>query len=153
VLKSNWVAYEDDEGGYLKYEGPLEEYRRANKQLITLLTRYRFFPALFSFGGAILSQWAPVSGPDGKFRRRWPPVDGKYDDFQAIYELTFPDNHGIERIEECDCGKWFFRRFKHQRFCSARCRDKANKSSPKWREYRRNKAREYYWLHKKENVK
>ena len=152
VVKSNWVEYEDGDGGYLQYEGSKEDYRRAHSKIITLLKRYRFFPALFSFGGRLLTQWAPVSGPDGKFRRHWPPADGKYDDFQAIYELTFPRSLGIERIEECDCGKWFFMKFKHQRFCSARCRDRANKSSPKWREYRRNKAREYYWLHKTRNV-
>lgn len=153
ILKGNWVQYEDDEGGYLTYEGSKEEYRRASKQLFTLLRRYRFFPALFNFAGRFLTQWAPISGPDGNFKRHWPPIDGKYDDVQAIYELTFPDNSGIERLEECTCGRWFFRRFKHQRFCSAKCREKVNKSSPKWREYRRNKAREYYWLHKKQNVK
>jgi hypothetical protein len=81
-------------------------------------------------------------------------MDGQYDDVQAVYELTWiTRNRGIERITECTCGKWFFRRFAHQRFCRAKCRDKAHKSSPKWQEYRRQKARDYYWLHKTKNVR
>jgi len=98
-------------------------------------------------------RWTPISGPEGRFKRRWPPVAGEYDDVQAVYELTWNNGDGLTKVRECSCGRWFFVKFSHQKFCSARCRDKANKSSPQWKEYRRKKAREYYWLHKNRNVK
>ena len=57
------------------------------------------------------------------------------------------------RVRECYCGKYYFRRFRHQRFCSETCRVKRFRSSEEWREHRRTKAREYYWLHKAKNTK
>lgn len=153
IIKSNWTLVEDGDGGALKYRGPIDQYRRAELEILGLLGRYRFCTYLFSFGGRIITRWAPVSGPDGRFKRSWPPIDGKFDDVQAVYELTSGNARTIERVAECSCGKWFFVKFEHHKFCSSKCRDKANKSTPESREYRRNKAREYYWLHKNKNVK
>jgi hypothetical protein len=155
VLKSNWVRVTDENGETgIVYQGSSEEYQRANKQVFRLLRRYKFSPLVLALGGLLIPQWVPIMGPDGRFKRHWPPIAPEYDDVQAVFELTWmTDGEGLRKIEECGCGKWFFIRFAHQKFCSARCRDKANKSSPQWKEYRRKKAREYYRLHKSQNTK
>jgi hypothetical protein len=60
----------------------------------------------------------------------------------------------IDRLRRCGyCQKWLCARFSHQRFCSARCLEKHFQSSPEWKEQRRQKAREYYRLHRTKNVK
>lgn len=155
VLSSNWVEVLDEDDGEpaLAYRGPRAEYVRARKGVFHLLRRYKFSPLIFPFASRMITQWTPISGPGGRFRRRWPPVAGEYDDVQAVFELTWNKGEGLTKIRECRCGKWFFVKFSHQKFCSSRCRDKANKSSPLWKEYRRKKAREYYWLHKTKNTK
>jgi hypothetical protein len=122
--------------------------------VLRLLSRYKFSPLIFPFAYKMIPQWTPISGPDGRFKRHWPPVGGEYDDVQAVFELVWmTDGEALTKVKECRCGKWFFLKFVHQKFCSAVCRDKANKSLPQSKEYRRKKAREYYWLHKTKNVK
>jgi hypothetical protein len=70
----------------------------------------------------------------------------------ALLELfEAPENWW--RVRECHCGKYYFRRFRHQRFCSETCRVQKFRSSEEWKEHRRAKAREYYWLHKAKNTK
>lgn len=51
------------------------------------------------------------------------------------------------------CGGWFFAKFTHQEFCRKECRIKRNSLSEDWKEYKRNKAREYYQLHKSGSVR
>ena len=155
IVTTNWAEVADEDGGgALAFSGSHDAYKRAVKEIVGLLRHYKFSPIIWNFGPALINQWTPRTGPSGRFTRRWPPVDGQYDDVQAVYELTWlTRGEGINRIRECGCGKWFFRRFAHQRFCSSKCRDKANKSSPEWQEHRRRKAREYYWLHKTKNVR
>lgn len=156
VTVSNWVEQIDEDDGLpvLAYVGSIPQYKRAQRKMISLLKRYRFIPLMYGRAGRIWYQWTPISGPDGRFKRRWPPTDGKCDDVQAVYQLMgLAFGRGADRIRECDCGKWFFARFSHQRFCSTKCREKAFRSSPEWKDYRRRKAREYYWLHKSGKVR
>jgi hypothetical protein len=152
VLATGWVVDEEDEGS-LVFRGARKEFTKASKRVFKLLLRYRFAPLFFPFATRMICQWAPVTGPGGRFKRRWPPVAGEYDDYQAVFDLTWNHGEGLSKVKECSCGKWFFLRFEHQKFCSARCRDKAHKTLPESKEYRRKKAREYYWLHKNKNVK
>jgi len=130
-----------------------DAFSLARENISRLLSKYKFAPLLKPVPGMTICQWTPVSGPRGKFKRRWPPQDNKYDDVEAIYDLVTLPQGCIVRILECVCGKWFYRRFSHQRFCSGRCRDKAHKSTPESREYRRKKARDYYRLHKNKQTK
>lgn len=73
----------------------------------------------------------------------------------AIFELldVFRQPGNWWRIRQCYCGTYYFRRFRHQRFCSEACRVREFRSSEEWKAHRRKKAREYYWLHKNKNVK
>jgi hypothetical protein len=155
-MAGSWELVDDGEGGgYQLRESRIPKFRKAAQRARRLFCSYKFYPMVWPFGPGFIQQWAPISGPDGKFGKRWPPIADEYTDNQAIFELTWlMPNNNILRVRECrNCGRWLYARFGHQRFCSAGCRDKANKSTLKWREYRREKAREYYWLHKSKNVK
>jgi hypothetical protein len=48
------------------------------------------------------------------------------------------------QVGPCTCGKIFFRRFKHQRFCDEKCRIAAFRSSDEARRRRNEYARELY---------
>jgi hypothetical protein len=152
IVVSDWIPESLDGTSWVR-RGPQKDFDRARKDIQRLVCKYKFAPRLNGVPGAIICQWVPVSGLNGKYKKRWPPVDGKYDDVQAIYALVTLPPGCIPRILECDCGTWFYRRFSHQRFCSAPCRDKANKATPAAREYRRKKAHEYYWLHHNKQTK
>jgi len=155
VVSSNWnVEVDPNDGGeVLVFRGDERAFQRAANRIGKTLHRYKFWPGTMFFGG-LMTQWAPHSGPDGRYRKRWPPLAGAYDDCQAVLNF-FAWNHGRDahRIVECYCGKWFYAKFEHQKYCSSKCREKAFRSTPEWKEYRRGKAREYYWLHKTKNTK
>jgi hypothetical protein len=60
----------------------------------------------------------------------------------------------LQKLKTCEeCGLWFYARFEHQRFCTKSCQIKHHTSSERWKEYKRNKAREYYQLHKAGKVR
>jgi hypothetical protein len=70
---------------------------------------------------------------------------------QSVVELT---NKGLlDRLKECDCGRWFFSRFSHQNFCSDRCRKKRHETSEQFRASRREYMRRYYRLKASGKVK
>src|SRR5262249_8703905 len=54
----------------------------------------------------------------------------------------------LDRVQKCHCGVWFHRRTQGQKFHSAKCREKAFKSTEQWKAYRRKKAKERYWAEK-----
>jgi hypothetical protein len=154
ILANNWVEVidEDDGATALAHRGDAKEYKKAYKDAFTLLRRYRFSPLLFPFAYRMICQWTPIAGPAGHYRGQWPPI-GPYTEYSAVIELTWNFGENLAKVKECFCGRWFFLRFAHKKFCSSKCRDKANKTLPQAREYRRKKAREYYWLHKNKNTK
>lgn len=80
---------------------------------------------------------APVlkSCPSGE----WLAVDGV---------LRLAKANRLDRLQTCACGKWYFAKFSHQRFCSTECRVKFWESSDERKEQKRKKAREYYEFHK-----
>lgn len=54
--------------------------------------------------------------------------------------------HLLERVSRCECGRWFFVKFAHQYFCTARCRKKHHESSEAFKATRREYMRRYYRL-------
>ena len=52
----------------------------------------------------------------------------------------------LGRVMSCGCGRWFFAKFAHQRFCSPRCRKKNHESSEEFKAARRAYMRQYYRL-------
>jgi len=54
--------------------------------------------------------------------------------------------HLLERVNQCECGRWFFARFAHQHFSSQRCRKSHHESSEAFKATRREYMRRYYRL-------
>jgi hypothetical protein len=59
----------------------------------------------------------------------------------------------LDRIHQCDCGKWYFARFAHQRSCSATCRRRVYEKTEKFKAQRRKYMRKYYKLKNSGKVK
>jgi hypothetical protein len=94
---------------------------------------------------------------DGKLEFAFAAVnDRRRTEVDAIWGIVGLAEKGLAgRIRECShCAKWFFARFEHQRHCpGGDCRVAEIARSEKWRAYRREKSKEYYWLRKTKNVK
>jgi ribosomal protein S27AE/uncharacterized protein YodC (DUF2158 family) len=60
----------------------------------------------------------------------------------------------LDRVRKCPrCGKWFFARFRHQRFHHLKCQQKHFRDSDAWKEHRREWMRDYYKKQQMCNVK
>jgi hypothetical protein len=118
-----------------------------------LLERYRAVPSLSVFkrrigGDEVVDldfNWMPT----GKSAS----VPIAMTDFLAIARILDLETESLLRVRLCDCGKAFFGRFAHQKFCSDTCRIEFYTYDPKWKTYRAKKAREYYSLHQTKNIK
>jgi ribosomal protein S27AE len=109
------------------------------------LAAYRVRPLIFSYAGT------------GELQIDFTAINEKRsDEFGAIYEAIELARMGLtRRLRECsNCGAWFFARFSHQSHCAGgKCRIAEYRKSEQWKEYRRKKSKEYYWLRKNTNVK
>ena len=115
-----------------------------------LLSRYTYHPVFFPLHTYTSSKWVPAKGKT-IYGTGWPK---SYNEMGAVYDLSaLADLELIHRIGTCICGKWFFAKFSHQRFCSTACRELAFRSSPEQQEVRRKRAREYYRLHRSGKVR
>ena len=120
------------------------------RRLKRLLRRYAYFPMLFPGIDDLGSTWLPAS-KQKKYSHGW---DYEYDDYAAVFALSaLADLQLLRRLRNCDCSRWFYARFEHQRFCCAKCRERAFRTRPDEKEKRREWARKYYWLQKHANVK
>jgi hypothetical protein len=118
--------------------------RTAHQALKSRLRRYTFFPQFFPLGKTLSFSWVPIR----------PDHSDSYGEVSAIGDLAnLAEKDLLGHLKECNCGKWIWARFSHQRFCSSMCREREFRSSEKWKEHRRRKAREYYQLHKSGKVK
>jgi hypothetical protein len=59
----------------------------------------------------------------------------------------------ISKIAVCRCGKFYFRKFAHQRFCSQKCKLAEFRTNEEVRTKRNEYARKLYHLHKTGKVK
>lgn len=103
------------------------------------LAHYRFHPRL--------AAWSRTS-KHGKAHHRaqfgWHSMNPVGWAVLAIMELGREDL--LWRVKRCvklGCGRWFYARFTHQNFHSTECQQAHYKSSPEWREHRRQYARRY----------
>jgi hypothetical protein len=152
-----------------------KDIHAAGQKLHSLCKQYVYYPAFYPGGGGAEfdANWHPrfrdgfaFADPEaevepfvwfplrnaGKYSAGWP--NPHYDDLRAVYDLTQIAQEGfLDRLKKCNCGKWLYARFAHQRFCSSKCREKAFRSDPDEKAKRRKWARKYYWLQKNANVK
>ena len=131
--------------------GMKTELNKTIKLYWKLIKRYRFFPMIQPWSKSPC-HWVPVEHGRNKLSDESPLL--RYDDYDAVRDLAeLADAGWFAKLLRCRCGCWLFARFRHQRFCSAKCREKEYKTTPEWRAHRREKARQYYWLKRHKNVK
>jgi len=123
---------------------PDEAISRRVKEINRQLRRYKFSPSIELDGnGWSFDLW-----------HTWPINVDPPEWWVVEFAMELARVGQISRVRRCsDCGNWYFARFAHQRFCTARCRERAFRSSDEWKKHRREKAKEYYWLHKNAKVK
>ena len=132
----------------------LIEIERLEKRLEVLLSDFTAVPRIRLSGDAkegqppaLFAYWA--LSPGSRFaaldaQRPWPLHD--------VLTSAIADG-SLSKVCVCNCGKYYFQKFGHQKFCSSECRIRENQQSENAREYRRRKQREYYHLEKKRNQK
>lgn len=59
----------------------------------------------------------------------------------------------LDRIKQCDCGRWYFARFRHQCSCSTACRRRVYEKTQSFKAKRRKYMRKYYHLKNSGKVK
>src|SRR5262249_37148000 len=146
-LHSNWkvIRQVDGESESVKatYTGSHSGRIAAIDRIRQQLRRYTYYPVFYPVASTVSVHW--YSARTGKqIQDHW---SAHYDDASAVFDLAQLADLGLlDRLATCRCGRWFFARFAHQRFCSAKCREQDFRTSDQWKEYRRRKAREYYRL-------
>lgn len=114
--------------------------------------RYTYFHQLmpvpnFKWNRAL---WFPASRSK-KYAHGWAD---EYDEMNAGYDLAELSGAGLlEQLLQCRCGKFFFQKFSHQRFCGAKCRLEEFRNNPEVRAKRNADARRVYQLRKSGKVK
>jgi hypothetical protein len=96
----------------------------------------------FFAGPWVLDWYYPRDYPHGRRSR------AQYNDLLASNALscvvTLAQQGTLNRMREClRCGKWYYARFRHQRFCSTKCQQAHYWSSPEWKAHRRVWMRNY----------
>jgi hypothetical protein len=96
----------------------------------------------------------PKPGPGREWKKHYDLPGGQMGEIGAlfnVFELIKLDL--ISKIDMCQCGKFFFRKFAHQRFCSQQCKLAEFRTNDVVREKRNEYARKLYHLHKTGKVK
>jgi hypothetical protein len=107
--------------------------REAQKEL----ARYRMHPEVRAVSNP------PKVSEGSKVQFGW--NHGNSPAAEAVLNIVALGAQGVLwRVRRCrKCQKWFYARFRHQNFCSARCQQTYFRSSPEWREHRREYMRRH----------
>jgi hypothetical protein len=108
-----------------------------------MLSRYRARPVQVGIGiqspDALAFQWV-ASAKDSATKLEWTALN---------QILRLAEQGLLSRLRRCGltaCGKWYYARFDHQRFCGApaRCKEKHKTQSEDFKAKRRKYMRDYY---------
>jgi hypothetical protein len=82
----------------------------------------------------------------GETRRVVPVIAADTVEGEALLTVVRISQMGVlDRVRKCPlCGKWFFARFRHHRFCQTKCQQEHFRDSDAWKEHRRAWMRDYY---------
>jgi hypothetical protein len=161
-----------ERAGQVSQEARIE---KANQHLNDLLRYYTVVPWILVRGKLVHSGqvqfvvgWQPIAGspldlrlkslPDvrqGQARKSHNQLPGSnMGEMSALRDLIELIESGmIAKVIPCRCGKFYFRKFSHQHFCSQKCRIAESRDSDEARAKRAAYARKLYHLHKSGNVK
>ena len=140
VFRARWEVVRTPGEIHARITQPYNAYRAEIERLRRQLRRYTFYPMFYPVGSWMSMNWLPTPRAK-KYVRGW---EEEYDDTRAVFDIAQLAVAGfLDQLLTCRCGKWFFAKFKHQQFCSTKCRQQEFRTSERWKEYRRRKAREY----------
>jgi len=125
---------------------------RAGEAVARAFRRYVLRPEFVrGKGGKLLFDWEPAH----RIKKGDPEYVGTgeerfyFTECHAVARIIELCQAGlIEAVRRCPCGKWFCAKFSHSKFCSTSCQQKIYRSSPEWREHRRNYMRRLRVQHK-----
>jgi hypothetical protein len=90
----------------------------------------------------------------GKWKKHYELPGGQMGEIGALFNTLELIKSGlISKIAVCRCGKFYFKKFAHQRFCSQKCKLAEFRTNEVVREKRNEYARKLYHLHKTGKVK
>ncbi len=91
----------------------------------------------------------------GETRRVVPVIAADTVEGEALLTVVRISQKGVlNRLKKCPrCGKWFFARFRHQRFCQPKCQQEHFRDSDAWKAHRREWMRDYYRKKQMPNIK
>lgn len=160
-------AFTNDGKNYMTLT-PKQRDRLARK-LDRDLSYYTMRPRIFihgqkDYGSCVTVGWRPISG--SKLDRQDRKNHVVSDSAKAVEDdprpgaqmlesaairmaLELMQSGSIYRIVPCRCGKFFYKRFSHQKFCTSKCRLAEFRDSDESRKKRNEYARKLYHLHKK----
>ena len=121
--------------------------KQAAKEVQLGLARYRMRPVLRTLDTTGKSKSAATLEFDWDY--------GESLAARAVLLIMSLGNLGlVQRVRRCrKCNRWFYGKFSHQEFCSPKCQQTHYKSSPEWREHRKQYMRKYRRLKESGAVK
>jgi hypothetical protein len=123
-----------------KDAGQVKPSLKSLKLINKTLANYWAFPQLglaYEFGWDL--HWEPFFG------RRVKASRDVFEEALRVLQLVHLAEGGfLMRVDSCpSCSKWFFARFRHQKFCSKVCQQKHYWRSPEWKAHRRTYLSKY----------
>jgi hypothetical protein len=115
------------------------------------LSYYELVPAYYLMGeGERMFYWRARPGSALDERQKELGCEeftdgGELGAINAFLQLEWARN--LDHVGECKCGKFYYRRFKHQRFCSSGCRLAEQHTSEEFKAKRRLLSKKYYRYH------
>jgi hypothetical protein len=147
MVQPNWGI--DAQGGGMTCElrkGAVDpSFTRFQQQVASInrrLSRYRLYPEVWFGALDNPSSWQVSWRPSRQQRGPSQVVDSESAAVGLLLNLA---RQGVvHRVREClNCGRWFFARFEHSKFCQRKCQLKHYQSDPKWKTHRREWMRGY----------
>jgi hypothetical protein len=125
------------------------DVERIQRDINRVLKGHRSYPHAWVSEFGIRPVRAVASRRKDGSDRMWP--QNEFAAVEAVLHLV--SLKLIEKVKQCRCGRWFFRRFKHERFHDQKCRQQEHRSSPEYKAKRNEYARTLYQLQKSGKVK
>lgn len=132
--------------GHKRGKQPTEELHRAQTKVNVILADYLFAQTIdYATPGTL--RWTLKSSHDLALNF----VPGEAEAVACAVDLARQGVLG--KVRKCDCGKYFFARTREQRFHATSCREAFWENSEERKRQKRDKAKDYYKIHKSGKVR